>query len=225
MAKKNIKEKAQENSEKGQRDKIIEAYIDFVLKNGKDPASVYAFCTAIDITENQFYDSFASFRNLESEIWKSLVTSTVETLNANSEYHEYDVREKLLSFYYTLMEALRNNRSYILVSYKNQDRREMRPAFLKGTQSVFKSYIESLIEEGVQSEEIKKRPYLSDKYDEALWVQFLFVLYFWIKDDSPGFEKTDAAIEKAVKLSSELMGEGPVDSFIDLAKFLYQNAR
>jgi hypothetical protein len=72
---------------------------------------------------------------------------------------------------------------------------------------------------------MKKRPYISDKYDEALWIQFLFVVYFWIKDDSPGFEKTDAAIEKAVKLSSELMGEGPVDSFIDLAKFLYQNAR
>ena len=225
MAKKEIKERAKGKTGKDLREKIITTYVDYVLRNGKDPASVYVFCEDNDITESQFYESFASFQNLDSEIWKSLVTSTVETLESNGEYKEYAVREKLLSFYYTLVEVLKKNRSYILVSYKKQDRREMRPAYLKGARSAFKSYIESLIEEGVQNEEIKKRPYISDKYDEALWVQFLFVLYFWIKDDSPGFEKTDAAIEKAVKLSSELMGEGPVDSFIDLAKFLYQNAR
>lgn len=225
MAKKNIKEKVKNASGTTVRDQIIEAYIDYVLRNGKDPASVYVFCTDNEIAESQFYESFASFQSLDSEIWKSLVTKTIDTLNANTEYSEYAVREKLLSFYYTLIEVLKNNRSYILVSYKNRDRREMKPAYLKGARQAFKSYIEQILEEGMQSEEIKKRPYISDKYDEALWLQFLFVLYFWIKDESPGFEKTDAAIEKAVKLSSEIMGEGPVDSFIDLAKFLYQNTR
>lgn len=225
MAKKDIKEKVREKSGKGLREKIIESYIDFVLRNGKDPASVYVFCEDNNITESEFYESFSSFQNLDSEIWKSLVTGTVDTLHTNADYKDYDVREKLLSFYYTLVEMLKKNRSYVLVSYKNRDSREMKPAFLKGVRSAFKYFIESLIEEGMQNEEIKKRPYISDKSDEALWVQFLFVLYFWIKDDSPGFEKTDAAIEKAVKLSSELMGEGPVDSFIDLAKFIYQNSR
>lgn len=225
MAKKDIKDRAKEKSEKKIPEQIIESYIDYVLLNGKDPASVYLFCQDIGITESQFYENFSSFQNLDSEIWKSFVTGTVETLKANKEYEEYAVKEKLLSFYYTLVEVLKKNRSYILVSYKNRDKREMKPAYLKGARSEFKSYIESLIEEGFQNEEMKKRPYISDKYDEALWIQFLFVVYFWIKDDSPGFEKTDAAIEKAVKLSSELMGEGPVDSFIDLAKFLYQNSR
>jgi hypothetical protein len=225
MAKKNIKEKAQGKSETDLHEKIMTAYIDYVLMNGKDPASVYVFCMDNNITERQFYESFASFQSLDSEIWKSLVTKTIDTLHSNQEYGEYEVREKLLSFYYTLIEVLKKNRSYILVSYKNRDRRELKPAFLKGVREAFKSFIQSLLEEGMQSEEIKKRPYLSDKYDEALWLQFLFVLNFWIKDESAGFEKTDAAIEKAVKLSSEVMGEGPIDSFIDLAKFLYQNAR
>lgn len=225
MAKKNIKSMAREKSTRDNQEKIIEAYKDFVLRNGKNPASVYVFCDDNNITESEFYEYFSSFQNLDSEIWKSLVASTVDTLHANADYKEYEVSEKLLSFYYTLVEVFKKNRSYILVSYKNRNSREMKPAYLKGARKAFKSYIDSLLEEGMQSEEIKKRPYISDKYDEALWVQFLFVLYFWIKDDSPGFEKTDAAIEKAVKLSSELMGEGPVDSFIDLAKFLYQNAR
>ena len=172
MAKKDIKDKAKEKSGKTLREKIIESYIDFVLRNGKDPASVYVFCEDNDISESEFYESFSSFQNLDGEIWKSLVTGTVETLHANADYKNYESREKLLSFYYTLVEVLKKNRSYILVSYKNRDSREMKPAYLKGARSAFKSYIESLIEEGVQNEEIKKRPYISDKYDEALWVQF-----------------------------------------------------
>jgi len=54
-------------------------------------------------------------------------------------------------------------------------------------------------------------------------LQFLFVLNFWLNDDSAQFEKTDAAIEKAVHLSFDLMGKGPLDTMVDFAKFLYQN--
>jgi len=54
-------------------------------------------------------------------------------------------------------------------------------------------------------------------------LQLLFVIGFWIKDDSIAFEKTDAAIEKAVNLSFDLMGKGPLDAMLDFGKFLYQN--
>jgi hypothetical protein len=50
-----------------------------------------------------------------------------------------------------------------------------------------------------------------------------FILLFWKEDDSAGFEKTDAAVEKSVNLAFDLIGKGAVDSAIDFAKFLYQN--
>jgi len=64
---------------------------------------------------------------------------------------------------------------------------------------------------------------IGNKYGEGLWIQALFVLQFWTKDESIGFEKTDAAIEKAVNVSFDLMGKSPIDSVLDFAKFLYQN--
>ena len=48
-------------------------------------------------------------------------------------------------------------------------------------------------------------------------------MLFWKEDNSPGFEKTDAAIEKSVNLAFDLIGKGAVDSAIDFAKFMYQN--
>jgi ubiquinone biosynthesis protein COQ9 len=48
------------------------------------------------------------------------------------------------------------------------------------------------------------------------------ILKFWMEDESPAFEKTDIFIEKSVKASFELMNITPIESLIDLGKFLYK---
>jgi len=35
-------------------------------------------------------------------------------------------------------------------------------------------------------------------FAEGAWMQFLFILKFWIDNNSKGFEKTDIIIEKSV---------------------------
>jgi hypothetical protein len=202
--------------------KITAAYIDFILTKGKKPTSVYEFTSKIKIDEQDFYSFFNSFEGLEKSIWAGFVQTTLDTLAASEEYNSYPVKEKLLSFYYTLVEVLKKNRSFILVSVE-KEAELIRNNVLSKTREVFKDYTSQLMAEGTGSGEIVKRPYISDKYPEGLWLQMLFVIRFWVKDDSKGFEKTDAAIEKAVKVSFDLMGPGAVDSLLDMAKFLYQN--
>lgn len=51
----------------------------------------------------------------------------------------------------------------------------------------------------------------------------MFVVDYWIKDTSSGFEQTDAAIEKAVNLSFELLSESTLDRALDFVKFLWQS--
>jgi hypothetical protein len=51
----------------------------------------------------------------------------------------------------------------------------------------------------------------------------LFVTDFWLKDKSPGFEKTDEAIERSLNLAFDLMGKSPLDSMLEFGKFLFQN--
>jgi hypothetical protein len=89
--------------------------------------------------------------------------------------------------------------------------------------AAFMDYATTVINEGREQEEIVDRPVLSDRYADGIWLQMMFLLRFWLKDDSTGFSNTDAAIEKSVNLSFELMGRGPLDQMIDFAKFLYHN--
>jgi hypothetical protein len=201
---------------------ISAAYIDFILNKGHRPVSVYEFTKKIKIEEQEFYNLFGSFEGLEKSIWAGFVHSTLDALSSSKEYNAYPVKEKLLTFYFTLIEVLKKNRSFILINTEKETEL-IKNNILSKSREVFKDYVTQLMAEGIESGEIVKRPYITDKYPEALWLQLLFVLRFWIKDDSAGFEKTDAAIEKAVKLSFDLMGPGPVDSFVDMAKFLYQN--
>lgn len=205
------------------RDKIVNSYIKYLLINGKSPESVYVFCENNGMTEADFYGEFSSFDTLHKEIWNDFVIKTITTLNETPEYSDFSVREKLLSFYYTFLELLRQNRSLALYFFHNQNKHDLNPSYLRYARKSYLDFAGLLVEEAHQSGEFKKRPYLSEKYANALWIQFLFLLRFWVNDESKNFESSDALIEKSVKVTFELLGESPVDSIIDLAKFLYQN--
>lgn len=223
MATAKATEKSKKTRKPESRERIVEAYKEYVLTRGEEPPSVFQFMKELNMEEEEFYKYFGSFNTVRSFTWKDYVTKTLNTLNKDSSYQEYSVREKLLSFYFTLVEVLKKDRSYVMVSFRGISKPELTPSFLKHFKTEYMEYVHELIAEGLDSGEIVKRPILSDRYHDALWIQLIFIVNFWLKDETPNFEQTDAAIEKAVNLSIELMGKGPLDMMVDFAKFLYQN--
>ncbi len=209
--------------------KIREAYIDYVLEHGQAPASVYQFMKMLNMKEGIFYDYYNSFSAIDKDIWKGFFDETILRIQGESVYNEYAVREKLLAFYYTWIEVLKDNRSYVTYTMKStQNPMRMNWAkndFLSVFKFAFLDYANQLIAEGKETEEIVDRPIVGSRYDDGLWQQLLFVLKFWINDDSKGFERTDAAIEKAVNLSFDLMSRSALDSAFDFARFLFQGRK
>jgi hypothetical protein len=53
----------------------------------------------------------------------------------------------------------------------------------------------------------------------------LFLLKFWMDDDSAGFEKTDMAIEKSVNTIFDVFDNTPLDAVFDFGKFLWKERR
>lgn len=204
---------------------LIQAYLQYILEEGKRPQSIFSFMKGMKKNEAEFYNFFNSFDSLERAIWKGFLDQTINILHKDEAYSNYSSREKVLSFYYTWIEVLKNNRSYILHRAGKFNPKEPIPYFLDSLRHAFKEYISDVINEGKATEEILDRPLIAQRYDELLWWQTLFILQFWIKDDSKGFEKTDVAIEKFVNLVFDLLGKGPLDSMLDFGKFLYQNAK
>tara|TARA_B100001245_G_C22863695_1_gene415357 strand:+ start:624 stop:1283 length:660 start_codon:yes stop_codon:yes gene_type:complete len=202
-------------------DQFKQSYIEVVLTTGKNPPSVFAFAKDLKSNEQEFYQYFNSFRSIERTIWADWLSDTIKGIESDEAYAEYSVREKLLAFYYTWLEALKSNRSFVLKRFEETPKTDATPYFLEQLKEVFEEYIHELILEGKDTTEIQERPF-TNQYTKAFWLHFLFITRFWANDDSNEFEKTDAAIEKSVNLAFDLVGKGPLDSIIDFAKFMFQ---
>lgn len=203
--------------------KIHTAFINHILENGKEPASVYKFMKDLKMDEVTFYNHYNSFSALRQHIWLGFLEQTIANLHSEEAFLQYSAREKLLALYFTLIEVLKENRSYILIDMKLAKKPGSTPEFMKAFKHRFLKFADEILLQAKETEEVVDRPVIGDRYKDGLWLQTMFVLQFWVKDDSIGFEKTDAAIEKAVNVAFDLMGKSPLDSMVDFAKFLFQN--
>ncbi len=211
------------------REKIVNGYNEYVLVQGQYPESVYAFCKKIKIKEADFYQEFSSFAQVEAMIWRGIFDETLITTKAEAIYESYAVREKMLAFYYTWIEELKANRSYILKSYETLEK----PIYLhKNAQFIdfknaFYGFANELLLEAQETREIEQRPIpqIMQRYPDILWMKTMFILDFWINDTSKLFEKTDTLIEKSVNTVFDLLARSPLDALLDLGKFIYQNRK
>jgi AcrR family transcriptional regulator len=204
---------------------IRKAYIEYVLTTGQRPASVFLFAKKLKLSEAEFYEYYNSFEQLEGQVWLQFFEDARRQAEAEPVYAQYSVREKLLAFYYTWIEVLKANRSFALLSVGERLRPMRRRSMnrFEAFRKAFTNYITDLLLEGRESREVKQRPFVTDRYPDAFFAQALFLLDFWLRDTSKGFEKTDTAIEKTVNTSFDLIGTSALDSVLDLAKFVYQN--
>jgi len=204
---------------------IRKAYLDYVLTNNEKPKSVYSFVKKLKITEAEFYQFYASFESIEKNIWFELTFETITKIKEQEVWFQYSSREKILSFFYSYVENLKNERSFIIYSLKNFKGKFSTPNVLAGVKPIFENFAEEIINDGLESGELAERKFLSKRYKDALWVQFVFILNFWVNDDSDGFEKTDEVIEKGINVTFDLFQHSPIDNLFEYGKFLSRNGK
>lgn len=202
---------------------IKKGYIDYVLTHDEKPKSVYSFVKKLKITEPEFYEFYGSFDSIEKNIWVEMTVETIDTLQQQETWNTFSSRDKILAFFYSYVEVLKNQRSFVIYSL-NQSGLST-PAVLSGVKPIFEHFVEEILNEGIESGELAQRKFLSKRYKDAVWIQFAFILKFWMNDDSAGFEKTDEAIEKGINVTFDLFQHSPIDNLLDYGKFLARNGK
>lgn len=205
-------------------DQIISAYINHYREEGKAPKSLYAFAKSLNLEEKDLYAYFTSFQGLENIIWANKIQSTIQNCQADPIFASYSVREKYLSFVFSFFQEILPERSFYVENWKKIAKPSFGiPQSLKASNEIYLQFVQSLMNEAMETNEVKARKYLDKKYADGLWFQFILIIQFWVNDSSPNFEKTDELIEKSTQASFELLGVTAFDSLIDLGKFLLQN--
>lgn len=209
------------------KDRIKQAYLDYVLRHQQPPASVFQLTDSLGLPEAEFYRYYPGFAAIDRELWADFGREARARAAQEPVWASYGAREKLLAFYFTLLELLKQNRSYALQSLRRArpELPGLTPKVLDDFRQDFEAFVAELLREGRISEEVASRPVVQEQYPRLFWQQALFVLGFFVKDESLNFERTDAAVEKAVTLSFDLVGRNTLDSALDLARFLFQSNR
>jgi len=200
------------------------AYLDYLRRHGHAPKTVFAFADAQGITEGEFYRHYASFAVIDREAWADFGREARAQAAQEPAWQGYGAREKLLAFYYTLLEILKNNRSFALLTLGRSQKRQLAliPKVLNRFEAEFKDFVEEILQEGRATGEVASRPFLQGGYGRIFLRQLQFILLYFVRDESANFERTDAAVEKAVTLSFDLVGRNTFDSALDFGRFLLQ---
>lgn len=201
---------------------IISLYMNDVLENNHNTKNVYVFCKNNNIEETEFYSFFGSIEAIKQAVWSKFFENAINSLNKDDNYSNYPNKNKLLALYFTLFEILTLNRSYVIYTlvenkegFKNlNDFKEMRRHF--------KDFVRDIMETSTSELSTRVAKVAQPVFSEGAWIQFLFILKFWMDDTSKGFEKTDIIIEKSVNTVVDLLDTKPLESLFDLGKFLWK---
>ena len=201
---------------------LIELYMNQVLQNNAEPKNVFVFCQENKIVESDFYAFYGSIEALKKDIWVKFFENVKSTIEQDQNYLTYSNKNKLLTLYFSLFEVLTLNRSYVVFALKEDKNMLKNLQQLKEFRNHFKSFIVDMIDTQSSEEDFKVNKIAKPLYVEGAWVEFLFLMKFWLDDTSKGFEKTDIMIEKAVKATFDVLDTTPIDSLIDLGKFVWK---
>jgi hypothetical protein len=204
------------------REDIVSIYMNEVLEKGAKPKSVFHFAKENNFEEAEFYFFFGSLESLEKEIFRLFFVNTVDLLHKNEEYLEYDMKNKMLSFYFTFFEILTANRSYVKQTLKTSPNPLKNLVQLTTLRESFKEYVSEILTDDYRLEIEKIQKFQEKAIQESAWLQLMLTIKFWLDDESPAFEKTDIFIEKSVNASFQLMNTAPLNHLIDLGKFLFK---
>lgn len=211
-----------ETKNKSTEEDIIAMYMEYVLEHEVVPKSIYKFCKTNTIEETEFYGFFGSIEGIQKTIWIKFYTNTENLLLKNGEYERFSNKDKMLTFFYTMFEMLTLNRSYVLFALREERGMMRNIKQLKGLRGHIKTFAIDLIDDGNADKNSRITQHNPTIFSEGAWLQFLFVLKFWMNDSSPGFEKTDIVIEKSINTIFDVFDNTPLEKVIDLGKFLYK---
>lgn len=204
---------------------IISFYMNDILEDNHNTRNVYVFCKNNGIEEADFYSFFGSLNDLKERIWVKFLENAIETIQKDAAYFGYTNKNKLLTLYFTLFEILTLNRSYVMFSLEehNNDFKNLKQ--LKLLRNRFKDFVVDIIETSTNAASSSGSKITKPIFSEGAWIQFLFILKFWMSDNSSGFEKTDIVIEKSVNTVVDLLDTKPLENLLDLGKFLWKERR
>lgn len=173
--------------------------------------------------EGDFFRLFPSLQAVERAFWRENLERVIQSVKDGGEYETFTAHQRFLTLVFAFLEDSLSYRTLLLMRFP--DSPSCRVKELARFDDAFRSFIDEILEHGRNTGEVAERGQLSRVYPEGFVLLFHRIIHFHLQDESEGYERTDAFVEKSTKLAFDVIGTQAIDSAIDLARFLVPAGR
>jgi hypothetical protein len=191
--------------------KAIELY----EENGK--VSIPKLVDATGKTASEIYDVFPNKKAILSFYYPALIYQYWAMIEEIEGFEEYEISEKFSNFIYTMFDMLSEHSSFVNDTYSKM-------IFRPGNNSTFHKEVKALFKEFLTTDAdiaVSAGFFMKEYYYSILASQYLFLIKFWLSDESENKERTLALTDKLTSLYQELVYNKTFDKGFDLLKFVF----
>jgi Tetracyclin repressor-like, C-terminal domain len=196
---------------------IVAAYKAMVAA-GEQPINAHTLAERADMTAEQFAQFFASADEVGRKAWSDYLAAIQAQLGKSETYQGYSARQKMIAYFFSLVETLGVDRAFIEKTRCKED-------LIKDYKAGYKAHMAEVVQEGLAMSDVHERFGLSKYYPDVLWLLHSRLVEFWLDDTSEDYTATERAIEIYSKLPLELMGSNVLDSLVETVRFAVEQIR
>jgi len=191
---------------------LTEAAIDLYIE---DKFTIPNLASKTGKTASEIYSLFPNKNAILKFYYPSLIVRYQAMISEIDDFDSYSISEKLSNFAFTLFDMMDERREFVEDTFDKY-------VWTCSSKSEFQKLIKSLFKDFFTSDgkiATSAGFFIGDLFYSSLKTQFLFLIKFWLDDNSEGRERTFALTDKITGFIEELVYSKIVDKGFDLAKY------
>jgi len=191
---------------------LTEAAIDLYIE---DKFTISNLTGKTGKTASVIYSLFPNKNAILKFYYPSLIVRYQAMISEIDDFDSYSISEKLSNFAFTLFDMMDERREFVEDTFEKY-------VWTCSSKNEFQKLIKSLFKDFFTSDgkiATSAGFFMGDLFYSSLKTQFLFLIKFWLDDNSEGHERTFALTDKITGFIEELVYSEIVDKGFDLAKY------
>ncbi|MEX0845105.1 MAG: hypothetical protein WD022_07470 [Balneolaceae bacterium] len=181
----------------------------------EDKYSIFNLAEETGKTASEIYVLFPNKKSILQFYYSSLVLRYRAMISEIEDFESYSISEKLSNFAFTLFDMMEERRVFVKRTFEEME-------FQSCSTTDFQKEMKDVIDDFFSADKniaASASLLMGDIFYSFLKTQYLYLIKFWLNDNSKGRERTFALTDKITGFIEELVYSKIIDKGFDLAKY------
>lgn len=213
-----------EERRQAQRGAIISSTVRLVIERGYRATTIRAIADEAGVSASDVYNQFASKEKILLDYFQQKLEDAAAAVELIEDIDEYSLQEKIHLFIETHLAEILPDRELLPEFFKAAMARPVLSLrAVVPARDFYVDVVQRYVDGAVMSGQIQP-PRLSSRYLGGFMNFHVYVVAFWLRDESEGFEDTTRLIDLGVGALVAALTSGVIDDTLDLGRFVVRRS-